>query len=189
MSRRNSSKFVHVSDPTVFTAGSRTAEVELPVFSFSGRLKDSATSPPYVPSADIRLTRWQISAGAAGTVLNAVNRRYTHLQVLIGDNTLATSGFAVANGALDGATLSGTNVVPVGLYSLKSNYSLDGYSGRDAVDVAGGIGVNDHIIVSTRQWIKVRCLVSCGHQNVVVKIFGEYLNQGNDSGNPSITLV
>jgi hypothetical protein len=190
MSRRYNTKLIKTESKEIFTSESRSAEIELPVFSFAGEPEVNVLSGPYVPGSDIRLTKWQISAGIVGTGLNDIGGSFSFFNIFIGDNILSPDGVIVANGALEGGELVpwfGDSVVkPEGPYSYKSNYSLDGYSGRDGIDVARGIGLNEHILVSTRQWIKVSCTLSCGHEDIVIKIFGQYVNQSNDSGNPNI---
>jgi len=192
MSRRSSARLIKTTSQEIFTLESRVPEIELPVFSFSGEVEVGAPSGPYYPGSDIRLTRWQISAGVVGTSLNQLGARYSQFRMFVGDNLLNPDGVSVANGALEGGELvpwfGGPVVKPVGPYSFKTNYSLDGYFGREGFDVAGGIGPNEHIIISTRQWLKVACVLSCGHEDVVIKIFGQYINQSNDSGNPDIEL-
>ncbi len=192
MSRRSSTRLIKTESKEIFTSESRAAEIELPVFSFSGEPEQNALSGPYVPSSDIRLTRWQITAGVVGTGLNQIGGSFSQFRIFVGDNILSPDGVVVANGALEGGELvpwfGGSVVKPEGPYSYKSNYSLDGYSGREPFDLIAGIGFNEHIIVSNRQWLKVDCSLSCGHEDVVIKIFGQYVNQSNDSGNPTIEL-
>ena len=192
MSRRSSTRLIKTESKEIFTSESRAVEIELPVFSFAGEPEQDVLSGPYVPSSDIRLTRWQLSAGVVGSGLNQVGGSYSLFKIFVGDSVLSPDGVVVANGALEGGELvpwfGGSVVKPEGPYSYKSNYSLNGYSGREALDVVSGIGPNEHIIVSTRQWIKVACTLSCGHEDVVIKIFGQYVNQSNDSGNPTIEL-
>lgn len=192
MSRRSSSRFIKTSDTSVYTSSSRAVEVELPVFSFSGVISQGETSAPYSPSADVRLTRWQVSAGTVGTSLNSVNGSYSLFDLLVGDNVFTVDGIVAARCALEGGELVpwfGQNLVkPEGPNSYRANYSLDGYSGREPLDTISGIGVNDHIVVSAKQWIKIRCALSCGHGDLTLKIFGTYVSQNNDSGNPQIDL-
>lgn len=192
MSRRSSTRLIKAESKQIYVSDSRSAEIELPVFSFYGEPELDVLSGPYSPISDIRLTRWQIAAGKVGTGVNQVNGTYSLFRIFVGDNILSPDGVGVASGGLEGGELVswfGESVVkPESQYSYKSNYSLDGYAGREPLDVIGGISPNEHIIVSTRQWIKVGCTLSCGHEDIVIKIFGQYVNQSNDSGNPTIEL-
>lgn len=189
MSRRSSSRFIKTSDSTIYSASSRATEVELPVFSFSGVISEGSLSPPYTPTSDVRLTRWQVSAGIVGTSLNSVQGSYSLFQMFLGDNVFTVDGVLAARCALEGGEavpwFGDTLVKPEGPNSYRANYNLDGYKGREALDTVSGIGYNDHIIVSAKQWIKVGCILSCGHEDISIKIFGEYINQNYDSGNVS----
>jgi hypothetical protein len=188
MARNNNMRLIKSEIEDIFTADSRSKEIEIPVFSFSG-VTYASTSPPWFPSSPIRLTRWQL---AAGTVGEGQTPSYSHFQIIVGDNNLDKEGQAVANGALDGAdmtTFLGEQVAVPRTYSYKSIYNLDGQKGREAVDTLAGILPYDNIVISNRQWIKVRCLVSCGHADVTVKIFGIYVNATNDSGAPVIESI
>jgi hypothetical protein len=179
-------KLIKAENQDVFTSDSRERDIEIPVFSFSG-VTIPSLSPPWSPSSPIRLTRWQISAGTPGTnaVPSASPGNYTHFQILVGDNNLVRDGNVVANGALDGAGTApfygGTVPVPR-QRSYKSIYNLNGDKGRDTADVLYGILPFENILVSNRQWIKVKCLVSCGHADVTVNIYGVYVNIAPDSG-------
>jgi hypothetical protein len=177
MRRGSNAKIISTEIPDVFTADSRAKEVELPVFSFNG-ITYPVTSPPWFPDSGIRLTRWELAAGSVG---QGQSPSYSHFQILIGDNKQNLDGRVVANGALDGADLINGQYVPR-RFSYRSSYNLDGDKGRDAPDLQAGIPFNEHVLTIGLQWIKVRCLVSCGHADVTIKIFGHYYNDGSEWG-------
>lgn len=184
--RGNNLKLIKTENQEVFTADSRSKDIEIPVFSFSGTTRPS-TSPPWAPISPIRLTRWQISAGSPGMnpTPSPSPNNYTHFQILVGDSVLSNEGEVVANGALDGAgktTFFGVEVPIPRDRSYKSVYNLDGAKGRDGADIAYGILPFENILVSNRQWIKVKCLTSCGHADVTINIYGIYVNNSPDSG-------
>jgi len=85
MSRRSGPRLIKTEDLTVFTTELRPEEIEIPVFSFSGRISPSV-SPPWFPPTDIILTRWYIVAGELGS--NA----YTDVRLYIGDTSFDPDG-------------------------------------------------------------------------------------------------
>ena len=84
MSRRSNSRLIRVEDESVFVADLRPQEVEIPVFSFSGIVRES-TSPPWFPSEDIILYKWYAAAGDVGSTSS-------YLRLLIGDNSFDLEG-------------------------------------------------------------------------------------------------
>jgi hypothetical protein len=127
MARNNNGmRLIRTEIDDIFTADSRTREIEIPVFSFSG-VTYASTSPPWFPSSPIRLTRWQLAAGAVG---EGQTPSYSHFQIIVGDSNLDQEGQAMANGALDGADLTtfmGEQVAVPRTYSYKAIYNLDDY--------------------------------------------------------------
>ena len=92
MSRRSGARLIKTEDPTVFTTDLRPEEIEIPVFSFKGRISaSSSNSAPWFPPSNIILTKWYIAAGELGT------SGYTDIRLYIGDASFDTTGTQFAS--------------------------------------------------------------------------------------------
>lgn len=87
MSRRVGPRLIKTEDSTVFTTNLRPQDIEIdiPVFSFSGRISVSV-SPPWFPPDNIILTKWYVAASDLGS------SAYTDMRLYIGDNSFDTDG-------------------------------------------------------------------------------------------------
>ena len=90
MSRRSGARLIKTEDSTVFTTNLRPEEIEIPVFSFSGRISPSV-SPPWFPPTNIILTKWYIVAGELGS------SGHTDIRLYIGDTSFDTTGTQFAS--------------------------------------------------------------------------------------------
>ncbi len=87
MSRRSGSRLIKTEDLTVFTTELRPEEVDIPVFSFKGRISSSSSnSAPWFPPTNIILSKWYIAAGELGT------SGYTDVRLYIGDTSFDPDG-------------------------------------------------------------------------------------------------
>jgi hypothetical protein len=145
---RENVRMIKTQIDDVFTAKARDDRVIIPPWYIDGAPIDEDESGPWAPEQDwIIITEWYVQAGIRGS-------SNTTFEILLGDNVWYSEGGGQVRRSL----------------TLDSSTKVTSQKVSEVIQTSF-----DHIIVSNRNWLKIRCKTSGGHENVTIQLYGRVM--------------